>query len=706
MKKTCVFLLVLFLSSVSSLAFPQASPGPYEILPVEEAFITEALKDLLATTERADWSGYLGTTWISPNAYNGHEGTDFSLDTGTPILAPANGTVIDVVTDIPENNHTINSFGNYVLMQVTGGVSPQGESLDIILCHLLPNVPVTIGQNVTTGQVVGYADNTGNSTSEHIHIEPRLRDATVGTCPFYWGHWKYPIMFNPNGVKQVGHVIRVKIASTPVRSDMYETSSQITTAYQNQLFFSSFWKRGYYRVFIPNDASNRSGWIKAIDAEEVFTGTVIQAIPDPGTYVHNATLISPYAIKASPDAGSATIGQIVYGGGRFVADQVQSGWYRIPVPGSASWGWVQPDSRMIVYPQLYNSNINPANLPDNDFPLVENFSTVGKCLFGRSKYNRSFTQTFTPSSPGGDGIVVRVTDANTYGNGYEECVVIGKVDHRDYFVQSDVYLDYKPSYLGKKEYQIYGIFIRDDGFSSMDRTFEGKGNCYAIIYDDVKGEVRAGKYVDAAFTDFLSSPVSITEDGWHTFKIEAQGNHIRYYLDANLLIDKVDDTFISGPCGLGYSNHADRTYPAARGAYFDNFVADELGAPTPTPTPTPTGTPTPTPTPTATPGGKVYVHDIAMSSGASGPNYFGIAAIWIKNDSGADVSGAKVTGEWSGAVSGTSSGITGADGKVALQSSKKKNGGTFTFCVTNVEAAGYIYDSNMNVETCDSITAP
>jgi len=116
--------------------------------------------------------------------------------------------------------------------------------------------------------------------------------------------------------------------------------------------------------------------------------------------------------------------------------------------------------------------------------------------------------------------------------------------------------------------------------------------------------------------------------------------------------------------------------------------------------------PTPTPTPTPTPSGKVYVYDITMSSGKSGTNYYAKATVWIKNESGANVSGATVTGQWSGAVSGPSSGATGADGKVILQSPNKKNGGTFNFCVTSVVASGYTYDPAMNVETCDSITAP
>jgi hypothetical protein len=95
-----------------------------------------------------------------------------------------------------------------------------------------------------------------------------------------------------------------------------------------------------------------------------------------------------------------------------------------------------------------------------------------------------------------------------------------------------------------------------------------------------------------------------------------------------------------------------------------------------------------------------------MSSGSAGPNYWGIATVWIKDDTGANISGATVYGDWSGAVNESVSGVTGADGKVTLQSSKKRNGGTFTFTVTDVVASGYTYDPGMNVETSDSISAP
>lgn len=95
-----------------------------------------------------------------------------------------------------------------------------------------------------------------------------------------------------------------------------------------------------------------------------------------------------------------------------------------------------------------------------------------------------------------------------------------------------------------------------------------------------------------------------------------------------------------------------------------------------------------------------------MSSGKAGKNYYALATVWIIDDVEADVEGATVYGQWSGTVSGTASGVTGADGKVTLRPPKKKNGGTFTFTVTDVVLSGYIYRPDDNVETEDSITVP
>jgi len=105
-------------------------------------------------------------------------------------------------------------------------------------------------------------------------------------------------------------------------------------------------------------------------------------------------------------------------------------------------------------------------------------------------------------------------------------------------------------------------------------------------------------------------------------------------------------------------------------------------------------------------GSTMHVHDIEMSSKAAGPNNSGIATIWIKNASDADVEGATVSGTWSGIVGGAASSVTGVDGKVTLQSPKVKSGGTFTFTVDDVVKSGWDYVPGANIETSDSITVP
>ena len=101
------------------------------------------------------------------------------------------------------------------------------------------------------------------------------------------------------------------------------------------------------------------------------------------------------------------------------------------MPGtSATWGWVKPNNRMVVYPQLTNPNVNLSNLPNNNFPITENFTATGKSMFGRPKFNRSVVKSFSPSAPGGDGKALFMTDKTNYGTGTSESVTVGKPGHR------------------------------------------------------------------------------------------------------------------------------------------------------------------------------------------------------------------------------------------------------------------------------------
>jgi hypothetical protein len=125
----------------------------------------------------------------------------------------------------------------------------------------------------------------------------------------------------------------------------------------------------------------------------------------------------------------------------------------------------------------------------------------------------------------------------------------------------------------------------------------------------------------------------------------------------------------------------------------------------PTPTPGPTDTPAP---PTDTPMPQyMHVGDIAMSSQSlPGNRYKAVATVTILDAGDQPVGTATVYGEFTGATTDSVDGDTAGDGTVTLESSNKKNGGTWTFCVTDVAKSGWTYDDTANVETCDQITCP
>jgi len=102
----------------------------------------------------------------------------------------------------------------------------------------------------------------------------------------------------------------------------------------------------------------------------------------------------------------------------------------------------------------------------------------------------------------------------------------------------------------------------------------------------------------------------------------------------------------------------------------------------------------------------MYVFDITLTPKKAGTNRYAIAVVTIRDTSGNPVSGATVSGAWSGAVVRSVSGTTGTSGTVSFQSPTIKKSGTFIFTVNNVVKTGFIYDPSQNVETTDSVLVP
>jgi murein DD-endopeptidase MepM/ murein hydrolase activator NlpD len=90
--------------------------------------------------------------------YAGHNGVDYGIPNGTPVLAAAAGTV-ELVSF--ENG----GYGNYVKLSHSDGT----DKFSTYYAHLA-SAAVAAGAKVKAGAVIGYSNNTGASTGPHLHF--------------------------------------------------------------------------------------------------------------------------------------------------------------------------------------------------------------------------------------------------------------------------------------------------------------------------------------------------------------------------------------------------------------------------------------------------------------------------------------------------------------------------------------------------------
>jgi len=125
--------------------------------------------------------------WYTSGGLKGHEGLDIATRTGGEIYACADGVVAEVRLDgdkfreLPTTDSTRwnYAYGNQV--RITH-IVPEGEYTSIY-AHLL-EARVVAGDRVRAGQLIGLADNTGNSTGAHLHLTLKKKGATdAGETP-------------------------------------------------------------------------------------------------------------------------------------------------------------------------------------------------------------------------------------------------------------------------------------------------------------------------------------------------------------------------------------------------------------------------------------------------------------------------------------------------------------------------------------------
>jgi len=117
-----------------------------------------------------------GKTSASGRLYasGSHSGVDFRAPIGTPVKSMANGVVMGVGdTDLYCKKA---SFGKWVFIKYDNGLSTTYGHLS--------SYTAKAGDEVSTGDIVGYSGNTGHSTGPHLHVTVYAsQGARVDTVP-------------------------------------------------------------------------------------------------------------------------------------------------------------------------------------------------------------------------------------------------------------------------------------------------------------------------------------------------------------------------------------------------------------------------------------------------------------------------------------------------------------------------------------------
>lgn len=132
------------------------------------------------------WDSFIRFDGTSDGGYDNHVGTDFDMD-GVPVLAAADGTIIDIKRDIHENIVCPPGVPYTPVTAMTVRVEVNGITYHHMYWHLQSgsiSQDFGVGNAISRGTMIGIAGSTGCSTGPHLHFQ--VRHNGINVDPYGW----------------------------------------------------------------------------------------------------------------------------------------------------------------------------------------------------------------------------------------------------------------------------------------------------------------------------------------------------------------------------------------------------------------------------------------------------------------------------------------------------------------------------------------
>lgn len=223
--------------AVAQSIYDSVNPGPFlkpiDMPGLDTVVVPFDLDPASGTME--DYTGWYGTQFEEWHALDGNAATLFVVPLETPVLASADGQVIDLNDGVPVGDP---NAANYVWIE-------HDNAYESTYWDLSPG----IADHVALDDVVSQGDTLALSNGVQDEVGPHLTFGTfldgVAGCPMYWGYWKQGLDFFKGVYQYVGR---------PVYSEMDIGSEVVGHQEATQAYCGTAYNRdGFLRYWHPTD---------------------------------------------------------------------------------------------------------------------------------------------------------------------------------------------------------------------------------------------------------------------------------------------------------------------------------------------------------------------------------------------------------------------------------------------------------------------